>query len=187
MNKVAVFDVDDTIGQLRYKLVDIINDLTNMNFTIEDWDSHDLDTRYGIPFDQVLEFMVKENTLLELPLEPYTKEVLKHTKDQGYHIDILTARGWHPRGKETTLEWLKKHNLPHDDLTVVPLDKCKAEVLKNKYKKVHFTVDDNPKHCEAYAQSDVVDDVYVITRNWNKQINTDMERIKCLSELINKI
>lgn len=186
--KVAIIDVDDTIAQFRHTLRNIIEEIKGENISMDRWDCTNLDKTFDVSFDHVFEIMIDRNTLVDdLTPEQHASSLLNYLNKNDYYIDILTARGWHPRGKQVTEQWLQKHDLCFDEVTSVPMDMCKEQVLSKKYKDVDLTIDDNPKHCLAYADSNVVKNTYLIDRMWNKDVkHHNIKRINCLSDLIEK-
>ena len=110
MKKRAIIDLDDTIVSLIPDLVHQCNELTGIYRSVSDWKTYDTVKLYGIDEKQYWQMCI-ENKLLEhaLPVGR-AKKSIDILIDQGFDIHYLTARGWHPKGKQVTKEWLKKWN-----------------------------------------------------------------------------
>jgi hypothetical protein len=79
---------------------------------------------------------------------------------------LITARGWHPRGKEITEEWVSDYNLDIDELIVVEHDQSKTDVISG-FNNIVFSIDDRIKHCREYMRTGRIQHVLVYDAPWN--------------------
>lgn len=187
--KHAVIDLDDTLSGLRYPLMDTMNRLKNKNIHWEKWGVLDIEQLYGITNDEFL-LIAGENFLLERSQpHPEAREFMYKLHNAGLETTILTARGWHPRAKEMTQNWLNLYDIPHTQIVVCNLECTKADYIRH-MDNVLFTIDDSPRHCNGYSTMELnrPEYVFVYDMPWNiTNLESDVIRIKNLEEISNHI
>ena len=112
---------------------------------------------------------------------PYegTFDAMWRMAEHGWHIHIITDRGFGGRATEAALlltkKWLEKWELPYDDVTITA-DKGSVDT--------HYFIDD------LIDNYDVVDStgsiVYLIDAPWN-QDDGSRRRVKTLSEFVDQV
>lgn len=91
-----------------------------------------------------------------LPVIPGSRVALE-TLQQQFRIVIITAR--RPYARPQTLEWLRTHQLPFDELHLTGEKSDVAEGLK-------FAVDDHPEHVKDYVSQGI--QVFLMDQPWNR-------------------
>jgi hypothetical protein len=170
MNKHAVFDCDDVLVNLRDHVVEGVSRILGRDIQLEDL------TEVHIPacFDEVDEqtaaeledFFVNGIDLLSLKMDHLALNTLRLLKKCGYRITVVTARGTIPNGEALTRKYFEMHNVPVDDLHVVPYHVSKGDVLA-KLGEIDFYVEDNHNHAEVAMTLPNIKKVYLMIRPWN--------------------
>ncbi len=99
-----------------------------------------------------------EYSIPRLPLLPSARMGLEQLQCR-YRIVIITAR--RPTSRAQTLEWLRSHHLPFDELYHT---EEKTDVPEN----ITLAVDDHPDHALAYCERGVR--VFLMDQPWNKEV-----------------
>lgn len=184
---VAIIDIDDTVGDMRTLMCDALNHFTGKDIHWTEWSRFRVEDFYKISFneffDVLTEYKVIENML------PHVNSTLlvDRLKDAGYHICFLTARSWHPNGRDITKEWLNVHGFHVDELMLCNVGESKSDILNSKFANIEFAVDDSVSHCREYVRNSRIKNVFVYDMPWNKcEIldNSHARRIQDLMEIL---
>jgi 5'(3')-deoxyribonucleotidase len=168
MNKIAVFDCDDVLANMREVLVERIGNLLNRKVSVDEFDTYDLNNVYGRhpQFDEGAVF--RDIPLEQLNPEPGAAMLTHYLKCTGWKIAMVTARGNLPNGRQRTIDWLNRHNIIVDDLHVVTVYDGKRAALES-LGDIAFYVEDNHQHVEIAHTLPNIHDIYLMDRPWNKQ------------------
>lgn len=111
------------------------------------------------------------------------KEVIDSLINNGHEIILITSRGEERfrNSKETTLEYLKNHNISYSQIIFDSLDKQ----IACKENDIDIMIDDSVKTCELVNMSGIKTIVY--TSKINKNINTNIKRVENWLELEKEI
>lgn len=165
MSKLAVFDCDDVLADLRTIVLQRLSLLLERNVELHELTHWNLSEAFGSQIDAVDLF---SNISLEsIPVELQAAPFLMHLKTEGYRLEIVTARGYHPNAVQRTLNWCHSHSLPIDKVHVVPLYGDKKQVLEQ-MGQIHFYVEDNHDHVIAADQLPNVERIFLMDRPWNR-------------------
>jgi uncharacterized HAD superfamily protein len=165
--RTAVFDIDDTMANLRLPLERLLIAESGIPITHDDWKhGASAEENYNVSKERFFELMMTNNVIGSLEPHGEARPFLEYVQESGGHIVIVTARKWNPLGEEITSTWLSEHKFPHDILEVVQVTDDKAEVVKH-YQPI-FTVDDSVTHCLSYQKSGAVDHVFLYSMPWNR-------------------
>ena len=178
----VVFDLDDTLANLREHLMAMLNRRTGRAIHWTAWRRYELVTVYGASVEQILEWVLQDRVLESAHLEPHAREAVVAARGAGYRVAVVTARGWHPRGEAITRGWLERHGIEVDALHLVPAFGCKAEVLA-RLGPVHHYVDDHAGHLHPARAVPSVRETHLLDRPWNRD-DTTLSRLRGLDELI---
>lgn len=165
MSKLAVFDCDDVLANLREVVLYRLGEMFNRPVLLNELTHWDLSKTFGQEVD--VDNMFSQIALEDIPVEPDASMITRCLKDSGYRIEIVTARGYHPHAAQRTLSWCKKHNLHIDKVHVVPLHGEKRSVLAQ-MGHIDLYVEDNHDHVEAAHGLDNVSQIYLMDRPWNR-------------------
>ncbi len=165
MNKLAVFDCDDVLANLRVVVLDQLSVMLNRPVLLEELIHWDLSTTFGKHID--VDEMFRGIALETIPVEECAQALTRLLKQQQYRIEIVTARGYHTHAAQRTLNWCKMHNLPVDRVHVVPLHGEKRTTLAN-MGQIDLYVEDNHDHVEAAHELDNVRNIFLMNRPWNQ-------------------
>jgi FMN phosphatase YigB (HAD superfamily) len=178
----VVFDLDDTLANLREHLMAMLNRRTGRSIHWTDWRRYELVSVYGASVEQILEWVLADRVLEAATLEPDAPEVVAAARRAGYRVAVVTARGWHPRGKAITRGWLRRHGLEVDALHLVEAFGSKAEVLARLGGVRHY-IDDHAGHLHPARALPGVQDVHLLDRPWNREDAT-LNRVHALADFV---
>lgn len=184
----SVIDLDDTLGGLRYVLMETMTRVAGKEVHWSKWDILSMDYVYGITNDEFLE-IAQETMLLERSVpHPEAREFMYRLFDADIETTILTARAWHPRARAITEHWLGLYNIPYTNLVLCGLDESKTDYI-SRMENVLFTVDDSKRHCNGFAALTHNRPKFVFTYDmpWNTNVDEGVIRIKNLLEVGNYI
>lgn len=173
MKKIAVIDIDDTLGDMRTLLCDSLNRFSNKNIHFSQWKNHKVESSYEITTQELFS-LLSYNFIIER-MQPHmeAKQFLQTLSNKGYHVVLLTARRWHERGHDVTRAWLKEHELKYDELILCEIYDNKAKIIENRYPEIEFIADDSLTQCNNYIQSPIVKKAFVYDMPWNSSIKID--------------
>lgn len=181
MNKIAVFDCDDVLANLRDPLQDLVSEHLKTPVYWKDWNQYEIGKVYGFDFSHICEMIVKRNTLFNLQPEPYARALIRSYKQEGCRTVVLTARGYHPHGKQITTTWLNMHGLEIDDVICIGLKEHKRDYLDS-MTQVEVYVEDNHHHAEQAHDLPNVKRIFLLDRPWN-QNETRVTRVPGLKDI----
>lgn len=93
------------------KMIDFFNRKINL-----EKNTYNLAEAFGLNDEELNLFLEKElqNIYSQVPPAQGAKETLSELKDKGFKIILITAR--HSEHNDVTKNWLKKYNIPYDNL-----------------------------------------------------------------------
>jgi 5'(3')-deoxyribonucleotidase len=178
----VVFDLDDTLANLRGHLMGMLNRRTGRTVHWRDWRRYELVSVYDRSVEQILAWVLEDRVLEAATLEPHAREAVEAARAAGYRVAVVTARGWHPQGESITRAWLRRHRLKVDALHLVPAFGSKAEVLA-RLGPVRLFVDDHAGHLYPARSVPTVREIQLVDRPWNRE-DRSLRRIRGLDELV---
>lgn len=189
-NNAIIFDLDDTLGDLKVRLQNIYRKKTGRtDIHYRDWKDFN-SVNYGYSFDDLTEFFIEDNSLRLMRAHAGVVETTARVKALGYDIHIVTARGWHPDAQAVTEAWLAENNITFDQLHIVPFGHCKEELTRS-IPNIHFFVDDRMDHCLAMHKSGRVEtQTLVFGQPWNEEqfdsypTDDKLQRIEDIREIL---
>lgn len=191
MTKTVIFDIDDTSANLKTRLEGIYRRATGDNsISWTHWSDYNAKDRYGITSDELGELFIEDNTLALIEPHEGIAEVTAALKERGYNIEFVTARAWCPNAYEITKDWLDRHGITYDGITIVPLFQCKEKSTRH-IDNIELFIDDRLDHCQAMVNSGRVKKALLFAQPWNSNYaasrDRNIERISSLYEIINHI
>lgn len=177
---VAIFDLDDTLLDLKSLIVESLNSRTGKSLTVDEF-VNDAEYHYGVGTEQFLR-IVEEDRMLERAL-PHSgiHELFDTLRQQGTKIVIVTARAWHPQAILVTREWFKSNDLDVDDIIIVGLQQSKAHVISH-FDDVRLAIDDRPDVVLDYSVHSGLNNAFLYSQKWNEHAS-DLKRVHSLLEL----
>lgn len=170
MKNICLVDLDDTLIDLKEPMKVVMDAETGLDIPWQEWDHFDVPSIYGLTQGEFLDLCIRHQVLENSVIHPQSHRFLNDLNNLGYHTVLITARGWHPQGKEITEKYISDHNLEVDELILVGVDESKAELAK-KFGRIKFTIDDRMKHCREYMVSGIVDHVLLFDAPWNSYMS----------------
>jgi uncharacterized HAD superfamily protein len=192
--KRAIIDIDDTIAELVPLLVEVFNEMSGAKLTVNDWTSYNVYDIYGVPQKEYFEVCNQRQIMercMPICLAKETLDVLHY--DMKWEILYLTARGWHPLGREITDEWLRRWEFPQpENLHVVGVNESKVNYLIDNEIYADLLADDNPKHVKDFINHSKelklqLSTIFMIDQPWNKA-NTELNpyRVSSIFDILYK-
>jgi phosphoglycolate phosphatase-like HAD superfamily hydrolase len=142
------------------------------------WSPHE---EYGCTLQDWLDVMAKgtlDGSLYSGPPYPGATDALRHLRDAGHSIHLVTARGFFQLGyliREQTINWLEEYSVPHDTLTFA---KDKTIVRADVF------VDDSAKNVAALVAAGVP--TWMVNQPHNAHVVHDL-RVDHVSEFVDAI
>jgi hypothetical protein len=192
---ICLVDLDDTLVDLKEPMKQALDSFTGKDIPWNKWEHFDVPSIYGVSNSEFLDACIEHEVLERAEIHAESYKFLNDLKRMDCHVVLITARGWHPRGKEVTEKYISDHELNIDELILVDVDESKAEWAK-RFNKIKFTVDDRMKHCREYMKTGVVEKVMLYDAPWNSymtKLNPFVggydyhERIKNLHHIMNHV
>jgi hypothetical protein len=177
-----VFDLDDTLANLREHLMEMLNRRTGREVHWRQWHRYELVSVYEASVEQILAWVLEDRVLEAATLEEHAPAAVEAARAAGFRVAVVTARGWHPRGEAITRGWLRRHRLRVDALHLVPAFGSKAEVLARLGPVRHF-VDDHAGHLLPARAVPSVGELHLLDRPWNRDDRT-LRRLRGLDEFV---
>ena len=182
--KTIAFDLDDTLVSFREPMCNLLNDLTNSDIHWDKWKTYDAASYYGMTSEEFCQQIVEHEILKKLQPHIETKEVLTTLQNMGYHIAIISARGFHPNAEILTRNWFIENDIAFDSIHINKHGYAKINMLDAKYD-VKLAIDDHVDHGKDYIDSNRVQNVLLYDMPWNK--DSEILRIKTLKEIYNYV
>ncbi len=186
---VAIVDIDDVLAEFRNPFAEFLkrrfgieaDTESDQYFFVEDI----LKASGNLNPEKVFDEFTQERHFRCLPIVEGAKALLEKLREDGYWIQLLTARP-----KENlkifydTYYWLDQHDLAFDRVDFSP-EKLRWCMSSEYYDSgaIKFAIDDSPKHALEYAGHGI--SVKVPIKSYNKNIkNENIQFYKDISELI---
>lgn len=157
----AAFDLDDTLNLLREG---VCESMRRRGFLIRANEMHcyDWSTLFGEAAPGLLEVLMQDRLLEtaepDVPAIDAVRQILK----DGVHVEVWTARGWHPDGYGITRRYLDRVGLQRAGIRLVGLNESKVRCLPvcvsrtgTRAHKPDLYVDDAPHHIDALLRAGV--------------------------------
>lgn len=189
MSNIIILDIDDTSGDLKTRLQDLYRKETgDESIHYDQWDEYFVSHRYGISEERLYEMFIESATMESMDPHDGLSEITNEIHRRGYQIEIVTARGWHPKGYDVTKEWLDRNKVAYDNINVVPLDQCK-EVATRRLGDIKLFVDDRDDHCFNMMRSGRVEQCLLYSQPWNAsfELFPHIDKIDNLYDILNYI
>lgn len=174
MKKIAVLDLDDTLGNFRETASSLLNKKYNKQYSVADWEHHLIEQLYDITKEEFIRDIEELKVLEKMKPHDESNAFTKALREHGYHIVVLTARSWHTRARDVTECWLNAWDITYDEVLLCGIDDSKATVLEDKFGTVTFAVDDSQYQLWNYVKSSAVESVYIYNMPWNKDKSLDV-------------
>lgn len=167
--RTVVLDLDDTLASMREPLHKILNEEAGMDLHWSNWNTVCADSLYNVTPERFFELALAHRLIERLVPHTEAKPFMDRLAATGAKINILSARGWHPRGKTITEGWLRHWEIPYDEIFICGVEDVKADYIKD-MGSILFAVDDSPRHCNQYAQSENAPDyVFAYEMPWTER------------------
>lgn len=167
MKKWIVFDVDDVIANFRESLHQSFKNI-GQDIHWENWKIYKHVDIYNLKDEDVLKkHMFSYHVIEKSQIEEHVFNIFQRLKNKGYHIGLLTARGWHEDGLELTENFVKKHQLPVDKIVISGqhMDKKSSHIHVFDGEVVAY-IDDSIHHIEDFIAQGI--HAFLLKRPWNE-------------------
>ena len=183
------FDMDDVVNKMRLETSRVFTEMSGKVVPVEEWSKLCPQFLYGVDFCP--ETMMKGRIIEDCLPEEDASETFKMLSERGFQTAIITARGWHDRGVEATLEWLDQHGIEVDHLHVVSMTETKFDVFSKIQKDFYIKafIDDQVKYLEQAVNHEAVEKVFAFNRPWNQNLEFEgnIHRVHSLLEFAKNI
>jgi uncharacterized HAD superfamily protein len=182
--KTVIFDLDDTLANLRLPMQEALNKYTNKDIKWTDWKSFDITGLYEVNDEEFYNVLVDSDILNAI--EPYeeTPRTLKAVRDAGHKIVIITSRKYHPDALNVTQNWFEKHNLPFDNIHISGHG-IRKSIYTKLYDNIIMAVDDNADNCNDFIKNGNINNTMLMDMPWNSV--SDIKRIYTIDQVLDQI
>ena len=156
---VIIVDIDDVLAEFRCDFAAWLTRTYEIEVDVESEEYYFITAlaNIGINPEEVFENFIKDDGFRNLRVVPGAKLALETLQNQGYWIQLLTARpGDNLRCFYDTYSWLIKNEIPFDalDFSSEKFRWCAKSIYYDKGA-ISFAIDDSPKHSLEYAKHGV--------------------------------
>lgn len=130
--KYALIDLDDTIFDLETKLTEAIPELRH---NPPSWRPENK--------EMILNTIQERKILLSIEPRKHAVDLLNRIIERDIKIKFVTARAWLKHSHQITIDSLKRHGIPYDELIICDLDEDKTQFM-NPDNDYVLSVEDNP-------------------------------------------
>lgn len=180
LSQIAIFDLDDTLLDLKSVIVDSLNRRTGKNLTVDDF-RNDAEYHYGVTRNDFLRIAEEDQMLQKAVPHDGIHELIQTLRQQGTKTVVVTARAWHPKALSVTQQWFDKHRIDVDEIMIVGMNDSKAEAISH-MRNVRLAVDDRPDVVLDYQLRSQLNNAFLYSQHWNSHA-TDMKRVDSLEQL----
>lgn len=177
----AGIDLDGVIGNVSYSIINSINGVYNTHYREGDIAEYYIwDWFPEIEKATAIAMFKNPGFYLNMPPLPKAVKSVNKLKEDGWWVDIVTARDW--ACLTVTLEWLRDEKVQYDRLSFVDSDKKSDYAQEEGF---DFFVEDKPD--TANQLTEVVPLVYLVDAPYNKNVNNGVLRIRDLNSMLNDL
>lgn len=167
--KPFAIDIDDVLADLSPGLYASLKKRYPEITPVSDWSTYSFIDRFGISHDDFLQHIIDDNLLSGISPIAGAADAMKDLKRAGAKLVMITSRGYHPDAFSVTEQWLRKHDVPCDDLIIVPAGQTKDQASKHLYPKgFHLMMDDHAKNLIDMKRAGLIDNQALINMPWNQ-------------------
>lgn len=183
--KTCIFDLDDTLGNLREPMQKVLDKYTKKSIPWQNWNQFNITDLYDISLENLFDSIIDSKILSTM--EPYENSLktLTALKDAGHKIVIITSRGYHPEAYDVTKEWFERAGLPYDRIHVSS-HTIRKSYYANIYDNVIMAVDDNIENCDDFLNNSKIETTLLMDMPWNVT-NADHKRIHDIGQVFEAI
>lgn len=168
MSNQIVLDLDDVQGDFLSYILRVLNAKTGRNMMPQDL----TEFRYSLLFPEIsetemVEIFIEHKIIENLNALEGAAEATRILTAAGYEITVVTARSWHPRGMQVTGEWLESHGCIFKNLLISDFGANKSDYYRQISSKFALIVDDVSKNINQAIDSNMFEEVALITKPWN--------------------
>jgi uncharacterized HAD superfamily protein len=170
---VIIVDVDDVIARFRESFFDWMNKTFSLELSINSPEYYYSGMAGELTGEEAFMQFIDESMIRSIPVNTKVANDLKKLKDEGYWIQLLTARPSDiVKCKYDTYSWLRANNIPYDSIAF-SYEKYRWLSDKSFFKegRVICAIDDSPKHAAEYAQHGIP--TLVPMRSYNDKVWND--------------
>ncbi len=182
------FDLDEVVVDLTNPLAELTNKHYNLKLSQESFRIYNFKTNIytGNPKinKEIIEFLIQyaNDAEFQFKSKPYvgSVETINYLKGLGHTIYFITSRP--VENTNLTEEWLRKYNIPYDELIVLGHGVEKGPIGKSN--RLDFFLDDRISHLESmlkYKRNWSVG-LFIIDRPWNRY-SEEFNRVYDWSEI----
>lgn len=157
--KWAVFDMDDVLTDFATSSYETMVALGYPDIPVSAWPNYNINDIYGLPSHlEFIQIMIEQQILQKSKVKEHALDTLLAFKEKGFHIGILTARGWHPEAQKITNEYVIKNELPVDKIVIAGHHTQGKLFYASQFLEdgeIFCYVDDSPKHIRDFSDAGI--------------------------------
>lgn len=183
--RIAHIDCDDVLCDYYGMAVEVFARRTGVDLTGKIV-SHAMYKEVGLTQDQFTQILIEEEFIRRAKPLPGARETMNTLLNEGFFVEVVTARSYHPNAREFTLKWLQQHRIPFDTLHITTYPLSKAEyVLEHLNYTPTLVIDDHAANIEdcarLYQDATVLYPAYM----WNDEVKStqNVHRFRNMTQL----
>jgi hypothetical protein len=172
------FDADDVLTKTSVQIERAMFKLTGMHLPWTSWTDHDFVKKYNLGAERIPEMLAiwREERILErAEIYAGAREAMERVVDSKRKVGVITARGWHEKGREITAAMIEAERLPVSDLMVIEYHESKAELLEATGKRIAGFADDTVRHVHECSAKGIP--AVLVSHPWNHAAPNHLPRI----------
>lgn len=170
--KPFAIDIDDVLADLSTGLYASLKKRYPDITPVSDWSTYSFIDRFNISQEDFLQHIIDDKLLSTIRPIPSAPQAMRQLKRAGVKLVMITSRGYHPDAFSLTEAWLSKHDIPCDDLIIVPAGHTKDQAAKGLYPKgFHVMMDDHAKNLIDMKKAGLIDNDALINMPWNQSFS----------------
>lgn len=113
------FDLDDTLGEFNESAYQAFNKHRGTDYKVADTVDYGLLDKFDYTVDEFWHLLYELRVCADMQPIPGVADALSALHSRGGKIHIITARKQMRNHFDVTQEWLRRHGIPYDALTIV--------------------------------------------------------------------
>jgi uncharacterized HAD superfamily protein len=181
MKKEVIFDLDDVLCHLNEGLEQAFLKETGIFIPSEQWHTYNCFDLFGLNYEEFINMMNKHQLIKDPRPDETAIQVLNELKQEGHNIHIITSRANQNNAENFTYQWLKKHGVNYDTLSLTGVEKTKNDVIEE-IGGAFAMIDDFQGNLVSAEKTGLIQNLVLRVKPWNHCSRDKFHTVNCVSE-----